>query len=86
VALGPAALTGRLYTWTVIHLAVDPVYAADAPYVVGLVELDDGARVYGRLLDVDRDELRAGLGLVLEVGHVDGQAMWHFRPVAGSEP
>ena len=57
----PAAPTGALYSWTVIHLAADPVYAAETPYTVGLVELDDGTRLYGRVVGVDHDDLRDGL-------------------------
>ncbi len=55
--------TGALYSWSVIHLAVDPVFAAETPYVVGLVELADGTRLYGRIVGVDHDDLRDGLEL-----------------------
>lgn len=77
-------MTGRLYSWTVIHMAADPVYAAEVPYVVGLVELatDGGpARVYGRVIGVDHDELRDGLELQVGVTRVDDQPIWFFGPV-----
>ena len=40
---------GTLYSWTVCHVAFDPEFAADVPYVVGLVDLPEGARVVARL-------------------------------------
>ena len=52
--------------------------AAQPPYTVGLVELDDGVRVYGRVVDVDHDALRDGLRLRVTVGSAGGQPIWHF--------
>jgi uncharacterized OB-fold protein len=40
---------GTLYSWTVCHVAFDPDFAGDVPYVVGLVDLPEGARVVARL-------------------------------------
>jgi uncharacterized OB-fold protein len=81
-----APATASLYSWTVIHLAVDPVFAGATPYVVGLVELpfDDGpARLYGRIVGVKHDELRDGLELRLGITRVNDQPMWFFTAVSG---
>ncbi len=80
VSSAPATVTGALYSWTVIHLAADPAYAAETPYTVGLVELDDGARLYGRVVGVDHDDLRDGLRLRVQIASVGGQRIWHFGP------
>lgn len=48
----PVAGTGRLFTWTVTHRAVDPAFAGELPYVVAVVELDEGPRVVGNVVDV----------------------------------
>jgi len=51
--------SGRLISWTTIR--VPPArYAAEAPYVVGLVALDEGPRLTARL-DTDPEALTAGL-------------------------
>lgn len=39
--------TGTLYSYAEYHRALDPAFADDVPYTVGLVELDDGPRMYG---------------------------------------
>lgn len=75
-----APATGRLYSWSVIHLAVDPVFAAETPYTVGLVELEGGARLYGRIEGVAHDDLRDGLPLQVETGRVHDQPLWYFSP------
>lgn len=53
-----AAGFGTLHTWTVCHVAFDPDLADDVPYVVGLVDLPEGARVVARL-DIDTADLAA---------------------------
>jgi hypothetical protein len=73
-----AAATGALYSWTVIHRAADPAYADDTPYTVGLVELTDGARLYGRVVGVAHDDLRADLPVAVRVRRVDDQPVWEF--------
>jgi hypothetical protein len=80
----PAPMTARLYSWSVIHLAVDPVFAKETPYVVGLVELrfDDGpARLYGRIVGVHHDDLRDGLELQVGITRVQDQPIWYFTAV-----
>jgi uncharacterized OB-fold protein len=80
VTAAPSAASGALYSWTVIHLAADPVYAAETPYTVGLLQLDDGVRLYGRVVDVDHDDLRDGVRLRVTIGTAGGQPIWHFGP------
>jgi hypothetical protein len=54
--LSPA---GVLYSYTTYQRSFSPALAGDVPYSVGLVELDEGPRMYGRLLDPP-DELAVG--------------------------
>lgn len=46
-----AAGNGRVYSWVVVHRALDPAFIADVPYTVLAVTLDEGARLFGQLLD-----------------------------------
>lgn len=39
--------TGRLWSVAEYHRAFAPAFAGDLPYTVGLIELDDGPRMYG---------------------------------------
>ncbi|MER7545145.1 Zn-ribbon domain-containing OB-fold protein [Actinomadura sp.] len=50
---------GRLWSFAVYHRALDPAFAADVPYAVGLVELDAGRKMYG-LMEGDAEALRVG--------------------------
>ena len=47
---------GVLWSYAVYHRALDPAFAADVPYAVGLVDLGDGIKMYGRL-DAELDHV-----------------------------
>lgn len=40
---------GTVYSWIVVHLAFDPAFEADVPYVIATVDLEGGGRVVARL-------------------------------------
>lgn len=51
---------GAIYTWTVVHQAMHPAFAADVPYVVAVVELEEGVRLATRLVGCQPDDLHLG--------------------------
>jgi len=57
--VGEVAPRGQIRTFTVIRV---PPVGFEAPYILALVELEDGPWVLGNLLDFDPD--RAGLDLI----------------------
>lgn len=59
------ALTGRVLTWTVVH-ATPPDLAADAPYVVAVLEMDDGTRTLAQVADVLPEQMRMEMPVRLE--------------------
>jgi uncharacterized protein len=46
----PASGRGRLHTYTVVHRTPNAEFAADCPYVLAIVELDEGPRVTARIV------------------------------------
>lgn len=70
---GSAALTwrpvsgrGSLHTFTVARRATHPKLADRVPYVIAIVELDEGPRLTSTVVDVDPDTLRIGQRLVVD--------------------
>lgn len=51
---------GAVVSWTVIHPPVLRAWRDDVPFAVLLIELDEGVRMVGRLVDADFEELRIG--------------------------
>lgn len=51
---------GTLWSYAVYHRALDPAFADDIPYAVGLVEIDGvGRKMYGLMLN-DEADLKIG--------------------------
>jgi uncharacterized OB-fold protein len=57
--------TGTLWSYTVYHRSLHPAFKALVPYAVGLVELEAGPRMIGRLA-VEEAELTIGMRLKAE--------------------
>ena len=41
---------GRIYSWTTVRRSLSPQFAGDEPYTILTVQLDEGPRIFGRLL------------------------------------
>lgn len=65
-----AAGTGRIHTYSVLHKTPNPEFAGDLPYVLGIVELDEGVRVSANLVGIEDDALACDLPV--RVTFVDG--------------
>lgn len=52
---------GEVHSWTVAHHAFHPGFAEELPYVLAVVDLQEGVRAMGRLIDVAPEKIRAGL-------------------------
>ena len=51
---------GTLKTWTVIRRAVSAAFHADVPYVVALVELEEGPVMMTNVIECDPESLEIG--------------------------
>ena len=76
VTLAPG---GRLYSFTRVHVAPG-AFRADAPYAIGMVDLDDGVRLMCRLVgEVGDDDLDARVEML--VLHYDDGPLFGARVV-----
>lgn len=78
-AVRPVEATGRgtVHSWTVAHHAFSPEFAADLPYVLLVVDMEEGVRVMGRL----QGDVRPRIGLPVRVTFapgLDGVPVPHF--------
>jgi len=52
--------TGRVYSYTVVHLDYHPDWGGEAPYVNALVSLDDGPVVFANVVNCDPADVDVG--------------------------
>lgn len=60
----PASGKARLYTWSVVHQNAAP-FAEHTPYIVAMVDLDEGPRLMTIIENCPPEHLRAGMPLVV---------------------
>lgn len=83
VRLTQATGRSRLYTWSVIHQNVAPFDAV--PYVVAMVDLEEGPRLMTEIVDCTVDELCAEMELEIAFREdADGFVVPVFRPATES--
>jgi uncharacterized OB-fold protein len=71
----------RLVSWAVMHQRYHPAFYDELPYLLAVVELEEGPRLLTRLADAEPGALRAGLPLRVvfeEVG--EGIVLPKFAP------
>jgi hypothetical protein len=57
--------TGKLLTYTVIHVA-PPQFQGMAPYAVGIVQLENGLKIPGMIKGVPQEQIRIGMPLTID--------------------
>jgi len=77
-----ASGSGRIHSYTVVHRA-PAEYRDEIPYVVALIELDEGVRMMTRLVDVNPADVRVDLRV--EVAIQGDPRLPYFRPVLEGE-
>ena len=67
-----AAGTGTVHSYIVVHHPSVQAFADELPYVIALVELDEGVRLPGRVVDAAGPEVEIGARVHAEVVDVPG--------------
>jgi uncharacterized OB-fold protein len=75
-----ASGTARLLSWVVVHPPVLPAWKERTPYVVVLVETDEGCRTMGNLLDATAADLRMDMPMRVDFApSIDGDLVPQWR-------
>jgi uncharacterized protein len=67
----PVSGRGVVHAFTVPHRHPSPAFQPDLPYVVALVELEEGPRLMTNLIDVPPDPAQIAVGMPVEVVYHD---------------
>jgi len=77
----PISGKGVIYTWSVIHHPVDKRLSGEVPFTVAMVDLEEGPRVVGRLINADRAKLKAGMSVKTRYEDMDKElTLLNFEP------
>ena len=79
----PVSGRGSVFSYTVMHQAAHPGFAAEVPYAVVVVELDEGVRMLSNLLECPVERVRIGLPVEAVFDDVSADVtLPKFRPRA----
>lgn len=71
VSWEPVSGRGVIHTFTIIHQNRAPGFVDELPYVVAMVELDEGARLMTNIIDVAPDPEQVKIGMPVEIVYED---------------
>jgi hypothetical protein len=72
--------TGTVHTFSVSRFS--PYQDLEAPYVVALVDLDEGPRIYTNLVHVEPEDVSIGMKVELTFLDLDDRKLPVFRPAS----
>jgi len=71
-----------VYAFTVVHRAYTPAYESELPYVVAIVELEEGVRLVTNIVGCKPEQVAIGMRVQLSFEDVTPEFTLHrFRPV-----
>jgi len=83
--------TGKLISWSVVRYPPSE-FAYFAPYILGLIELDDGTRIIAQITDAMIEELKPGMRVKMTVRRAFPEEksgviryVYKFRPLIEGE-
>lgn len=74
---------GTLHAFTIVYNQRAPGFAEEVPYVVAMIDLDEGARMMTNLIDVEADPEHVKIGMPVEIVYEDATdeiTLPKFRP------
>lgn len=78
---------GRVYTYTVCHVAGHPAFESRVPYAIGMIELDEGVRMLAGIVGQDLQHLAIGAPVEVCFEQISNEiALPMFRLTAGDPP
>lgn len=77
---------GTVYSYTVARRPTAPQWAGDVPYVLAIVELEEGARMTTNIVNCDPDTVRVGMAVRVVFDDVTREVtLVKFEPVAAED-
>jgi len=74
---------GEVHAFTIDRMGHDPALASEVPFVIAVVELEEGPRMTARIVDCAFDDVRIGMPLEARFESIEDITLVRFAPSAG---
>ena len=74
---------GKLYSFQIAHRALNPAFRIEPPYILAMIELEEGPRMMSNLIDIEPDPAVVKCDMAVEVvfeKQTDEVTLPLFRP------
>ena len=71
---------GKVHAFTIDRIGHDPLLRDRIPFVIAVVELDEGPRMVGNILDCDPEKVGVGMPVIARFEKVDEITLLSFAP------
>jgi uncharacterized OB-fold protein len=81
----PVSGRGRIYSLTIVHRPTNAAFKSETPYVVALIDLEEGCRMMSNVIGVQADPDQVKIGMPVEVVYervTDDTVLPKFRPAS----
>ena len=76
---------GQVRSFTILRQAISPAYADEVPYMVALIQLEEGPTMMSNVVDCDPESVRIGMAVeVVFTAYTDEIFVPQFRPVVSA--
>lgn len=73
---------GKIWTFSIHHMGPSKAYKGDPPYVVALIQMDEGVKMMSNVVDVDVKKVHVGMEVEVVFDDVtDEVTLPKFKPV-----
>lgn len=77
---------GEVYTFAVVKQPLEKVFTGLIPYIIAIVELEEGIRILSHVIEVHPEEIKCGLKVQVDFREVSPTlTIPIFRPQTGSD-
>ena len=76
---------GRVYSFSIVHQPPAPRWKDRVPYILAVVDLEEGPRMMCDIVDCDFERLRCGMPVLVTFEERDGRVLPQFRPVENAK-
>lgn len=77
---------GTVYAFSIVHRAPNEAFKSDVPYIIAIIELDEGPRMLSNIIDCPPDQSFINMPVVVSFDKsYDGFKLPKFRPCKGAQ-
>ena len=78
----PVSGRGRVYSYTIVHQAVNAAFQPDAPYAYAVIQLDEGPRLVSNVVDCPAEDVTVDMPVTATFDDVTPEVtLVKFKPL-----